>query len=375
MSGTFNVGGIPSLFKKITFEGSTGTARINLPDAGTTAADGIAFGSDISLYRSAANSLITNSNNIVLGSGSMGSGVFGFGLNPGGSNTYARIITGTAAAGFSFQDTKQFWIYPINSFSSSTYTAGKVMVMDGATGNVSIGNISPSARLDITGVSLTGSSATSALSISQTWNTTGSPTLIFANVTNIWSGASANLMDLQVGGSSVFKVSKDGQTIVSKGTAAAPSYSFKGATGTGMFLTATNNRFAMSISGVSNVIYSSSGIYATSNSSIGFISNTNTDTGAPDAGIARGGANKIYVGISDFTGTLIAGSIGIGIASPNARAILDATSTTKGFLPPRMTTAQRDAIATVAGDAGLTIFNTTTTKLEVWDGAAWQQAW
>jgi hypothetical protein len=47
---------------------------------------------------------------------------------------------------------------------------------------------------------LTGSSATSALSISQTWNTTGNPSLIFANVTNTASGASANLIDLQIGG-------------------------------------------------------------------------------------------------------------------------------------------------------------------------------
>ncbi len=39
----------------------------------------------------------------------------------------------------------------------------------------------------------------------------------------------------------------------------------------------------------------------------------------------------------------------------NASAILDAQSTTQGFLPPRMTTAQRNAIATPA--AGLMIYN------------------
>ncbi len=57
----------------------------------------------------------------------------------------------------------------------------------------------------------------------------------------------------------------------------------------------------------------------------------------------------------------------------DASAILQATSTTQGFLPPRMTSTQRDAIATPA--AGLTIFNTTTTKLETWDGAVWRAAW
>lgn len=64
-------------------------------------------------------------------------------------------------------------------------------------------------NITITPTTLTGSSATSALSISQTWNTTGNPTLIFANVTNTASGASANLMDLQIGGSSRFTISKN----------------------------------------------------------------------------------------------------------------------------------------------------------------------
>jgi hypothetical protein len=60
--------------------------------------------------------------------------------------------------------------------------------------------------------SLTGSAATSALSTTQTWNTTGNPTLIFANVTNTASGSSSLLMDLQVSGVSQFLVSKTGST-------------------------------------------------------------------------------------------------------------------------------------------------------------------
>lgn len=40
------------------------------------------------------------------------------------------------------------------------------------------------------------------------------------------------------------------------------------------------------------------------------------------------------------------GGVGIGTASPNAAALLQLVSTTKGFLPPQMTKAQRDAIGT-----------------------------
>jgi hypothetical protein len=61
------------------------------------------------------------------------------------------------------------------------------------------------------------------------------------------------------------------------------------------------------------------------------------------------------------------GSVGIGTTSPNASALFDVTSTTKGFLPPRMTTTERNAIASPA--AGLVIYNTTDSKLQVYTTA------
>ena len=60
---------------------------------------------------------------------------------------------------------------------------------------------------------------------------------------------------------------------------------------------------------------------------------------------------------------------GIGITTPHASAMLDVTSTTKGFLPPRMTTAQRNAITSPA--TGLTIYNTTVNCLQWWNGTYW----
>ncbi len=61
-----------------------------------------------------------------------------------------------------------------------------------------------------------------------------------------------------------------------------------------------------------------------------------------------------------FTG----GSVAIGAASPAASALLELSGTTKGFLPPRMTTTERDAISSPA--AGLVIYNTTTNALNVY---------
>lgn len=59
----------------------------------------------------------------------------------------------------------------------------------------------------------------------------------------------------------------------------------------------------------------------------------------------------------------------IASSQPNASAMLTLTSTTKGFLPPQMTTVQRDAIVTPA--AGLIIYNTTTSKHQGYNGTTW----
>jgi hypothetical protein len=62
------------------------------------------------------------------------------------------------------------------------------------------------------------------------------------------------------------------------------------------------------------------------------------------------------------------GNIGVGTTAPNASAILDVTSTTKGFLPPRMTTTQKNAITAVAG---LVVYDSTTNKLCCYNGSTW----
>jgi hypothetical protein len=63
------------------------------------------------------------------------------------------------------------------------------------------------------------------------------------------------------------------------------------------------------------------------------------------------------------------GTIAIGTATPNASALLDVSSTTKGFLPPRMTTTQKNAITSPA--AGLVVYDTTLNKLCVYT-TAWE---
>ena len=69
-----------------------------------------------------------------------------------------------------------------------------------------------------------------------------------------------------------------------------------------------------------------------------------------------------------LTGT---GGLGVGHTSQNASAILHLDSTTKGFLPPRMTTAQILLISSPA--EGLQVYNTDLKTICFYNGTAWQR--
>ncbi len=100
-----------------------------------------------------------------------------------------------------------------------------------------------------------------------------------------------------------------------------------------------------------------------------------TDLGTVTIAVINGGTidGATIGGTTPAAGTfsdLTAQNVGIGTASPDAAALLEVTSTTKGFLPPRMTEVQRDAIS--SPPAGLMIYNTTTNKLNFYNGTAWE---
>jgi len=80
--------------------------------------------------------------------------------------------------------------------------------------------------------------------------------------------------------------------------------------------------------------------------------------------------NPTLTAAADFRAIEVSiGGAYINTTSVQASAILQADSTTKGFLPPRMTTTQKNAIATPA--AGLVVYDSTTNKLCCYNGSTW----
>jgi hypothetical protein len=85
----------------------------------------------------------------------------------------------------------------------------------------------------------------------------------------------------------------------------------------------------------------------------------------------NGGANyPVTFWSTDFFAEVSGGlQIATSAVSVNASAKLQVDSTNRGFLPPRMTTTQKNAIASPA--SGLVLYDSTTNKLCCYNGSTW----
>lgn len=63
------------------------------------------------------------------------------------------------------------------------------------------------------------------------------------------------------------------------------------------------------------------------------------------------------------------GQVGIGTTSPHSSSVLEIQSTSKGFLPPRLSRAERDLIVNPA--EGLLLFNTSDSCINFYNGTMW----
>lgn len=119
-----------------------------------------------------------------------------------------------------------------------------------------------------------------------------------------------------------------------------------------VFHTAGNGQFINQYSGGASTIWSTTGTtpYIGTTSNHGFSLVTNN-------------AYRLTIQNS--------GAVGIGTTSPHASAQLEVNSTSKGFLPPLMTTALINAISSPA--EGLGAYNITTNCPVFYDGTIWRK--
>ena len=154
-------------------------------------------------------------------------------------------------------------------------------------------------------------------------------------------------------GTSRFAVSNSGQTTISGGgsTSATTSLLVQNSAGATAFLVRDDNVIEFN----NNTLFNVGSIRA----------------GSTVTGFINSAANAFTVmrtnnsnGNATFDQFVAIGTT----SSPVASAALEVVSTTRGFLPPRMTTTQKNAITAVAG---LVLYDSTTNKLQCYNGSTW----
>jgi hypothetical protein len=285
----------------------------------------------------------------------------GIGTFTTSGNTLTRTTVLSSSSGVSLVDfavgTKDVFV---------TYPAEKSVNYDGSD-NVGIGTTAPTTKLTVVG---TGSATTLATGL----GLVGTPSYTFTGDLNtgMWSPA-ADTIAFSEGGAEAMRINSSSNI--------------------GIGTTAPVGRLMVAATDTSNTIGSATASINITNIDAGAFGRTSNLNFTVDDGnlTSRRLAtiSAVYTGFSggstagalafatQFNGSLSermriteAGDVGIGTSAPNASALLDVQSTTKGFRLPNMTTVQKNAIATPA--AGLMVFDTTLAKACVYSGAAWQ---
>jgi hypothetical protein len=336
--------------------GSTGvTERMRIDSSGNVGIGTSSPTRKLTAYTSAAD------DNVILVKSAAGNAYLGFADNATTDQSGLSVRIGSAG----------------NAMLFSTGGTSERMRID-SSGNVGIGTSSPSCTLALNGAGATGGQIQilksgalqgniygtgTAFRIENTSSTpivfiqnTGAEYMRIDSSGNVGIGTSSPANKLDLFGDNTYIAQRAHSSAQSNGgvwSMASTFWSTPTYTGTG--IQQYGSAAAGTTAGLANA---NLGVLKFQNGS-GALIYTNTETPIVFANI---GLERMRIDPS--------GNVGIGTSSPNASAILDAQSTTKGVRFPNMTTTQKTAISSPA--AGLVVFDTTLAKLCVYSGAAWQ---
>jgi hypothetical protein len=218
-----------------------------------------------------------------------------------------------------------------------------------AGGNVGIGTTSPGAKLDVSGTYGSGIKVRELASDSNSYlwlyNDSGNYGRIQYGGTTASSGVVANKLQLVNNGLTAMTINSSGNVLINTTTDAGYKLDVNGTARVSGTLTSDTDIFRVTNGSSVNVLR----VKANGNFTMG---------GSSDLGIGSG------------LGVFMRYSLRVGSLSyANTSAILQADSTTRGFLPPRMTTTQKNAIASPA--TGLMVYDTTLNRPCFYDGTTW----
>lgn len=234
------------------------------------------------------------------------------------------------------------------------------IVQGGATVKVSIADV-------------TAGRAVGASSVSAGLGAVGTPSYTFAGDSNtgVWSPA-ADTVAVSTNGARRIQVNNTGVLVGSGGPAG--QFSVEGAAANEAAALGTPDNASTTITNSANSASNQkASVILRSNSSSAAVVASYFESffGAGDTatGLLLATQPNLAGGVVERVRITAAGRVGVNTSTPNAASIMDVTSTTGGFLPPRMTGAQRDAIA--APPNGLMLYNSTTDKLQVRAAGSW----
>jgi hypothetical protein len=264
---------------------------------------------------------------------------------------------------------------PANNFNLLTNNTERLTIS--GTGNVGINTVSPSARLQIVGSGTT--SATTSLLVQNSSGTNlfevqdDGTTIVRRYTKFLTYGLQVQDISGGVGGISLTgTLPANNQIIGAARLSITTSTSFNSTTGAAMVFSTSETS---STSGdVANFQFGGQANMQSGNATFSQLKLVpNFTTGGTYSGIARG---LYYAPSGALTGVTAhyawqntSGAMIVNSSTPQSSAILQADSTTQGFLPPRMTDAQIRAIASPA--EGLIAYNTTISHLCCYQAGAW----